>query len=75
MLVCDKCKGANYTAIDSRNDGVKGSYIKRRRKCLDCGYRFTTVEISKDEYLKLKERAEQADRIAEIATIIMGDEE
>ena len=44
-MKCPKCWGDAHT-IDSRirSDGS----IRRRRKCLECAYRFTTTEVLAD---------------------------
>jgi len=39
---CPKCKTENLSVIDSRDTDEKS--VRRRRECLDCGYRFTTYE-------------------------------
>ena len=39
---CDKCGGANIATLDSR---PMDSYVRRRRKCLNCDHRFTTYEV------------------------------
>ncbi len=40
---CPRCSHLEDKVIDSRSAG-NGSVIRRRRMCLDCGYRFTTYE-------------------------------
>lgn len=45
---CPLCNGF-AKIIDSRS--AKDS-VRRRRECIDCGYRFTTYEITKEDYLK-----------------------
>ncbi len=40
---CPKCKEPETKVIDSRIVG-EGFTIRRRRECLQCGYRFTTYE-------------------------------
>jgi transcriptional repressor NrdR len=40
---CPKCGHPEDKVIDSRSTG-SGSTIRRRRMCLQCGYRFTTRE-------------------------------
>ena len=47
---CPKC-GEKTTVIDSRNAHT-GRYVRRRRECTRCGYRFTTYEMSEEEFLK-----------------------
>jgi hypothetical protein len=45
---CEKCGLENVSVINSRK---KESYIHRRRKCLDCGFTFSTREIRLTDYL------------------------
>lgn len=45
---CPKCKARAYI-IDTRSSPTK----RRRYKCNNCGERFTTYEISKEEYKEL----------------------
>lgn len=40
---CPKCGSPTHVLV-SRNRPVKQS-TNRRRECLQCGYRFTTIEI------------------------------
>ena len=41
-MMCPHCKALDKTVvIDKRNTGCA---IRRRRKCLECGKRFTTYE-------------------------------
>lgn len=46
FLLCPLC-GGKTKIIDSRPEE---DAVNRRRKCLECGYRFLTVEIDKDLY-------------------------
>ena len=39
---CPKCKSENLSVIDSRDTDDRT--VRRRRKCDDCGFRFTTYE-------------------------------
>lgn len=41
-MMCPKCGSSQIIVNDSRSYPC---YVRRRRDCLDCGYRFTTVEI------------------------------
>ena len=50
-MTCPRCNSYNISCINSRPTGQK---IRRRKKCLDCDYRFTTYEISSGEYDVLK---------------------
>ncbi|MCF7708196.1 MAG: transcriptional regulator NrdR [Verrucomicrobia bacterium] len=40
---CPKCGYLDDKVVDSRSSR-EGSIIRRRRECLDCGYRYTTYE-------------------------------
>ena len=39
---CPKCSSKNSKVLETR--AGKASAIRRRRKCLDCGHRFSTME-------------------------------
>lgn len=54
-MICPKCKKGLTTCIDSRPS--KETAIRRRRKCIDCGYRFTTIEVRAEEYEEQKLKA------------------
>lgn len=41
MLKCPKCRISDTVVVDSRDHG---DYIRRRRECLNCGFRQTTFE-------------------------------
>lgn len=49
FLLCPIC-GKKTEVIDSRSDCES---VSRKRKCLECGYRFCTVEIDEDLYKKI----------------------
>jgi len=40
---CSQCHNADTKVIESR-DAADGEAIRRRRSCMQCGYRFTTYE-------------------------------
>ncbi len=42
-MICPKCKKDNDKVIESRPN-KDGTSIRRRRECLECGYRFTSYE-------------------------------
>ncbi len=49
---CDKCGLENCGCVDSREWKLKDTR-RRRYKCFNCGYRWTTIELKvKDKYLK-----------------------
>ena len=49
-MKCPKCGSAEYKVIDSR---ITEETVRRRRECLKCGNRWSTAEISIDEYRRL----------------------
>ena len=48
-MTCPKCNGKTEI-VDTRADD---DAVKRRRQCLECGYRFSTIEIDKDLYERI----------------------
>lgn len=55
-MQCPRCKAYGLSCTDSRPDGET---IRRRRRCLNCGFRFTTYEISKEDYRNLKDKEKE----------------
>ncbi len=49
---CPFCKALEDKVVDSRMS-EDGSAIRRRRECLSCGRRFTTVEVVKELRLRV----------------------
>lgn len=62
---CPKCDSENTSILDSRirNDGN----TRRRRRCRNCQYRFSSIEIDIDEYYDLKELAESIKKVLVLA--------
>lgn len=52
-MICPKCRYQRSFVVDSR---PHGDVVRRRRQCYYCQARFTTIEIKKEEYDKLKEQ-------------------
>ncbi len=52
---CPKCGSNHDKVIDSRSIN-EDSGVRRRRECLDCAYRFTTVEEVVPEELRVIKR-------------------
>lgn len=50
-MTCEKCGGTDLYVCDSRP--AEFGY-RRRRECRDCGYKFTTYEISETNYHMLR---------------------
>lgn len=53
-MTCPKCNGKTKVIESITEDDS----ITRRRKCIECDYRFNTVEIDKDLYERLSKRKE-----------------
>lgn len=61
---CPRCSHVDDKVVDSRQS-KDGGAIRRRRECLDCGFRFTTyetVELALPLVIKSDERREPFDR-------------
>ena len=43
-MMCQKCGGS--TAVTETRVEADGVYLRRRRACDDCGYRFNTYEVA-----------------------------
>jgi len=52
---CPKCNSLNDKVVDSRQS-KDGTVIRRRRECIDCGYRFTTYERFEEEKIIVKKK-------------------
>jgi transcriptional regulator NrdR family protein len=47
---CPKCGSNQVYVVDSRPEQT---FFKRRRECMFCGERFSTVEIKAEDYKRL----------------------
>lgn len=52
-MVCPKCNSDALTVVDKRN---KIGVIRRRRKCMWCDHRFTTIEMPYEAYKTEKQK-------------------
>ena len=52
---CPHCGGIEDKVIESRQN-VSGTIIRRRRECVECGYRFTSYEHIEEKKLKVIKR-------------------
>ena len=59
-MICPVCFSNQIHVVDSRN---KGNFVCRRRECLTCGERFSTVEMLKDEFKTMEEEVKFAGRV------------
>ena len=51
---CEKCGGVVYVVETGSRDHV---LVWRRRKCRECGDRFSTYEISVEDYSRMKKQS------------------
>lgn len=64
-MFCPKCGHNSTGVIDTRGSKIyPGERIRRRRMCNSCGYRFTTFEISADDYNSYMEMKNKSEEIA-----------
>ena len=54
-MKCPFCGGTNDKVLDSRASSDNTS-IRRRRQCLDCGYRFTSYEKIEEKSLSVHKK-------------------
>ncbi len=54
-MKCPQCGSLSDKVIDSRQS-KDGTVIRRRRECLECGYRFTTYERFEEEKIIVKKK-------------------
>ncbi len=52
---CPQCGSLRDKVVDSRQS-KDGTVIRRRRECIDCGYRFTTYERFEEEKIIVKKK-------------------
>jgi len=52
---CPHCGGIEDRVIESRQN-ASGTVIRRRRECVECGYRFTSYEQIEEKKLKVVKR-------------------
>lgn len=57
---CPNCGSANIYVSDSRRH-KEG--FRRSRKCLECGHIAKTLEIPREEYIQLQEKAKKRERL------------
>lgn len=43
-MICPECGSNQIIIVDSRQ--TKHNYCRRRRECIECGNRFTTIEFA-----------------------------
>jgi transcriptional repressor NrdR len=69
---CPKCQDEHPFVINSRH---KTYGLRRRRECLVCGYRYSTVEIDVDQYKLMKHTLDEVCLIAKSYSVISVEED
>ena len=59
-MTCPVCGGRTIVYDSRPTDDI----INRRRKCIDCEYRFSTVEVETDIYIRKEEAVKRANKKA-----------
>lgn len=54
-MLCPHCNANNDKVVDTRSTSA-GTSIRRRRVCLECGYRFTSYEHVEEKQLMVVKR-------------------
>ena len=67
---CLYCESKNTNVLDSRPN-LSGTTRYRRWICNDCGERFTSIEIYREDYLRMKAIKRKLERIGEV--LIRGE--
>lgn len=66
---CPKCGSIQIMVTDTRH---LPAAIRRRRKCLDCDHRWTTLEISAETVLAGRAMMDEWDKRAELGLLPPG---
>jgi transcriptional regulator NrdR family protein len=66
------CNHEENTVVNSRKPG---GIIRRRRKCNDCGFRWSTFEITIDHYTNMKKTITQYQKMILSYTSIYNQKE
>lgn len=62
-MICPKCKKGKALIINTRQDKHTPNAIYRRRKCPDCDFRWSTIEVPMEGWNKAKRNAERLRKI------------
>lgn len=61
-MICPKCGSGELSIVDTR---PRRGIVRRRRRCIWCDHRFTTVELPYDTYKEDKRK--MLERISSLA--------
>jgi len=62
-MKCPHCSWGGSTVLEARQTQ---QYKRRRRECPSCEHRWTTVEVTAEEYTRLKGLANKAQQLQSI---------
>lgn len=69
-MLCPEC--SNKTEVDAtRKHESRANVLRRRRRCVNCGYRFTTYEIPAAEWERWQAAEKTLEEIAELTRQVM----
>jgi transcriptional regulator NrdR family protein len=54
------CTHFDSLVVDSRKDENRPERIRRRRKCLACGHRWSTLEVNEEDFIESRNTREKA---------------
>lgn len=73
MKKCDGCGSLNTGVVDSREEAY--AYVRRRRKCNNCGSRWTTYEVTEEVYMTLRNFSKALSKIEQARREIASAED
>lgn len=59
-MKCPKCNSYQVNIVDTL---PRDYAVRRRRKCLNCDFRFSTIEVELGEYVKMKGNNYEKERL------------
>lgn len=65
-MKCPLCDHDKVRAVDSRP--TTGNAIRRRRRCVKCGHRFSTYEIAGSELEELENLKEMSEKLNQLTS-------
>ena len=64
-MICPNCGSGQTAIVDSRESGWGGETVRRRRRCRECGFRYSTFEITEESYNGLLKQQEMLREIVQ----------
>lgn len=68
-MICPKCN--SLTAVTDSRPMVSGG-VRRRRECLQCGHRFSTLE-TQEQFHAMEQRKDCLAALNYVASVIQGE--